>query len=224
MSGKGAFCAEPRLLNKCIEASTSSGDSALVLAIRAGSLESARALRAVGAAVTLPAVRVAAEKDDDTTTADAAVGGGAAAGTVAPPLLAELLGGLDDPAVLSSCLLLQSTAADGVGGSSSNESSSSKEQQEETPLAAASRVGNVDSVVYILQRAAEILPDGPATPGLGFGDALRGAVCFNHLSTLQALLSGACAAQDRTDRVALEQQFEQQSAGSCSSFIPKFMN
>jgi len=223
LSGKGAFCAEPRLLNKCIEASTSSGDSALVLAIRAGSLESVRALRAVGAAVTLPAVRVAAEKDDDTTTADAAVGGGAAAGTVAPPLLAELLGGLDDPAVLSSCLLLQSTAADGVG-SSSNESSSSKEQQEETPLAAASRVGNVDSVVYILQRAAEILPDGPATPGLGFGDALRGAVCFNHLSTLQALLSGACAAQDRTDRVALEQQFEQQSAGSCSSFIPKFMN
>jgi hypothetical protein len=224
LSGKGAFCAEPRLLNKCIEASTSSGDSALVLAIRAGSLESVRALRAVGAAVTLPAVRVAAEKDDDTTTADAAVGGGAAAGAVAPPLLAELLGGLDDPAVLSSCLLLQSTAADGVGGSSSNESSSSKEQQEETPLAAASRVGNVDSVVYILQRAAEVLPDGPATPGLGFGDALRGAVCFNHLSTLQALLSGACAAQDRTDRVALEQQFEQQSAGSCSSFIPKFMN
>ena len=217
MSGKGAFCAEPRLLNKCIEASTSSGDSALVLAIRAGSLESARALRAVGAAVTLPAVRVAAEKDDDTTTADAAVGGGAAAGTVAPPLLAELLGGLDDPAVLSSCLLLQSTAADGVGGSSSNESSSSKEQQEETPLAAASRVGNVDSVVYILQRAAEVLPDGPATPGLGFGDALRGAVCFNHLSTLQALLSGACAAQDRTDRVALEQQFEQQSGPAAAA-------
>ena len=40
------------------------------------------------------------------------------------------------------------------------------------------------------QKAVQVLPEGVNVPGLGFGDALRGAVCFNHLQTLKALLTG----------------------------------
>jgi ankyrin repeat protein len=156
---------EPKLLSKCIEALTTTGESALVLAVRAGSLDCARALRSAGAAVTLSAVRVAAESDDSATNAP-------------EPLLAELLGGLDDPEALRSCLALPSVDAnDGTAAG-------------ETPLAAASRAGKSDSVVYILQRATQVLPDGVNVPGLGFDEALRGAVYFNHLQTLEALLQG----------------------------------
>ena len=157
---------EPKLLNKCIEALTATGDSALVLAVRAGSLDCTRALRSAGAAVTLSAVRVAAESDESATSTPA-------------PLLADLLGGLDDPAALRSCLVMPSVDTDDATAAG------------ETPLAAASRVGKVDTVVYMLQRAALVLPDGVNVPGLGFGEALRGAVRFNHLQTLEALLQCA---------------------------------
>lgn len=157
---------EPKLLSKCLDALTSTGDSALVLAVRAGSRDCARALCSAGAAVTLAAVRVAAESDDSATST--------------PAMLAELLGGLDDPAVLSSCLTLPPVDTDDAIALS------------ETPLAAASRVGNVNSVVYILQRAMQVLPDGVNVHGLGFGEALRCAVCFNHRQALEVLLqSGA---------------------------------
>ena len=156
---------EPKLLNKCSEAVTATGESALVLSVRAGSLECARALRSAGAAVTLSAVRVAAESDDSTTCTPA-------------PLLAELLGGLNDPDALQSCLALPSVDTD-YGAAAG-----------ETPLAAASRMGKIDNVVYILQRVNQVLPGSVNVPGLGFNEALRGAVCFNHLQTLEALLQG----------------------------------
>ena len=151
---------EPRLLAKCIEAVTTSNESAIVLAIRVCSADCVRAIRQAGAPLTLAAVRAAAAENDE--------------GTESSLFLSGLIAGLTDPAELCSCLVLPPGAAAG----------------EEAPLAAASRLGKEASVSCLLTHLTQNLVDGPATPGLGFGEALRECVVFNHLSTLKVLLKG----------------------------------
>ena len=76
----------------------------------------------------------------------------------------------------------------GKGGAAA--SSALASAAEETPLHAAAKAGQTDSVVALLGAIAS-LAEGASTPGLGFGAALHAAVAFNHLGALQPLLTAA---------------------------------